>query len=232
MSRVGAKIKEARENAKVTQKSLAKKLGVAEKYINEVETGRRIINESFIQKVEKALNVSLNDVNMVVTDEALNKEKEELKIAIHNNNNNNKKSPKNVEVNEMWNQAFASVLKNVPVYDETLKRVLGSKQLPIHDNKIEGIAQDKVFYVTIESDDMASFRIQSGDNVLCSSIKEFSSNGIYLVSIGDKVFLRQVKKLDSTKVLLLSNKGAVRTETYNVKEIKFLAKALKVEFSL
>lgn len=229
MSRVGIKIKEARENCKISQKALAKKLGVAEKYINEVETGRKIINESFIQKIEKALNVSLNDVNMVVTDEALNKEKEELKVSNHISNSN---KGKKTEVNEMWNQAFASVLKNVPIYDESLKNTIGSKSLAVHDNKIEGIAQDKVFYVAVENDDMASFRIQKGDNLLCYAVKELIANGIYIVNINNDIMIRQVKKLDSTKVLMLSNKGAVRTETYNIKEVKFLAKAIKVEFNI
>lgn len=227
MSRVGEKIKEARTSANITQKALAKKLGVAEKYINEVEIGRRIINEDFIQRIEKVLKVSLNDVNMVVTDEALNKEKEELKVFEHES-----KKTKKPEVNEMWNQAFASVLKNVPIYDESLKKTLGTKPLAVHDNKIEGVSQDKVFYMSVESDEMASFRIQKNDLLLCSSVKEFSVNGIYVLKADDKVVVRQVKRLDSTKVLLLSNKGAVRTETANIKEIQFLAKAIKVEFNL
>ena len=227
MSRVGEKIKEARTSANITQKALAKKLGVAEKYINEVEIGRRIINEDFIQRIEKVLKVSLNDVNMVVTDEALNKEKEELRVFEHES-----KKTKKTEVNEMWNQAFASVLKNVPIYDESLKKTIGTKPLAVHDNKIEGISQDKVFYMSVESDEMASFRIQKNDLLLCGSVKEFSVNGIYVLKADDKVVVRQVKRLDSTKVLLLSNKGAVRTETANVKEIQFLAKAIKVEFNL
>ena len=37
MSRVGERIKEAREKSGMTQKALAKKLGVAEKFVNEVE---------------------------------------------------------------------------------------------------------------------------------------------------------------------------------------------------
>ena len=73
MSRVGEKIKEARVKSGMTQKAFAKKLGVAEKFINEVETGRRIVQESFIDKAAKILKVDLNDVSMVVTDEALMK---------------------------------------------------------------------------------------------------------------------------------------------------------------
>lgn len=53
MSRVGEKIKEARLKSGMTQKALAKKLGVAEKYINEVEMGRKVVQESFIDRAAK-----------------------------------------------------------------------------------------------------------------------------------------------------------------------------------
>ena len=75
MSRVGERIKSVREKSGLTQKALAKKLGVAEKFINEVETGRKILNEALIEKVSKVLNTDLNDISMVVTDDDLQKEK-------------------------------------------------------------------------------------------------------------------------------------------------------------
>ena len=43
MSRVGQRIKEARLKSGMSQKVLAKKLGVAEKYINDVELGRKVV---------------------------------------------------------------------------------------------------------------------------------------------------------------------------------------------
>ena len=75
MSRIGDKIKEARLKANIPQKALAKKLGVSEKYINEVEMGRKVAQESFINKASKLLNVDLNDVNMLAADEDLMEEK-------------------------------------------------------------------------------------------------------------------------------------------------------------
>ena len=75
MSRVGEKIKEARLKSGMSQKVLAKKLGVAEKFINEVEIGRRVAQESFIEKASKTLNSDFNDISMVVTDEALLEER-------------------------------------------------------------------------------------------------------------------------------------------------------------
>ena len=223
MSRVGERIKEAREKSGMTQKALAKKLGVAEKFVNEVETGRKIINESLISKVSKVLNTDLNDINMVVTDEELQKElKAEKQV----------RQTKPVEVNEVWNQAFGSVLKNVPIYDYSLTQVKGYKQLATASNKIDGHTANKVFYLRIENNDMTGYRIQENDLALCYSIKEIENNSICLVEFNGKRVIRQIKKLDNVKALLISNNGSMRTETANIKEIKAIAKLYRIEFDL
>lgn len=210
MSRVGERIKEAREKSGMTQKALAKKLGVAEKFVNEVETGRKIINESLISKVSKVLNTDLNDINMVVTDEELQKElKAEKQL----------RQTKPAEVNEVWNQAFGSVLKNVPIYDYSLAQVKGYKQLATASNKIDGHTANKVFYLKIENNDMTGYRIQENDLALCYSIKEIENNSICLVEFNGKRVIRQIKKLDNVKALLISNNGSMRTETANIKSI-------------
>lgn len=223
MSRVGERIKEAREKSGMTQKALAKKLGVAEKFVNEVETGRKIINESLISKVSKVLNTDLNDINMVVTDEELQKElKAEKQL----------RQTKPAEVNEVWNQAFGSVLKNVPIYDYSLAQVKGYKQLATASNKIDGYTANKVFYLKIENNDMTGYRIQENDLALCYSIKEIENNSICLVEFNGKRVIRQIKKLDNVKALLISNNGSMRTETANIKEIKAIAKLYRIEFDL
>ncbi|KXA13969.1 XRE family transcriptional regulator [Clostridium perfringens] len=223
MSRVGERIKEAREKSGMTQKALAKKLGVAEKFVNEVETGRKIINESLISKVSKVLNTDLNDINMVVTDEELQKElKAEKQV----------RQTKPAEVNEVWNQAFGTVLKNVPIYDYSLTQVKGYKQLATASNKIDGHTANKVFYLRIENNDMTGYRIQENDLALCYSIKEIENNSICLVEFNGKRVIRQIKKLDNVKALLISNNGSMRTETANIKEIKAIAKLYRIEFDL
>lgn len=223
MSRVGERIKEAREKSGMTQKALAKKLGVAEKFVNEVETGRKIINESLISKVSKVLNTDLNDINMVVTDEELQKElKAEKQL----------RQTKPADVNEVWNQAFGSVLKNVPIYDYSLAQVKGYKQFATASNKIDGHTANKVFYLKIENNDMTGYRIQENDLALCYSIKEIENNSICLVEFNGKRVIRQIKKLDNVKALLISNNGSMRTETANIKEVKAIAKLYRIEFDL
>lgn len=224
MSRVGEKIKEARLKSGMTQKALAKKLGVAEKFINEVETGKKIVQEAFIDKAAKILNADLNDVSMVVTDEALMEERKNYVPA-------NKKLVK-VQTEEVWDNAFSSVLKNVPIYDYTLKGVKGTRELPIHSNKVEGFAQDKVLYLEIQDNEMSGFRIMEGDLVFAHLVKEMSNNGVFLVDYKGKRKIRQIKSLGNSKVLLVSNGGALLTETMEAKEISVIAKLERVEIKL
>jgi transcriptional regulator with XRE-family HTH domain len=227
LSRVGEKIKEARLQSGMSQKALAKKLGVAEKFINEVEMGRRIAQESFIDKASKVLKADFNDVSMVVTDEALLEERKTIKEIKGNFSRNNK--PKEDEV---WASAFSSVLKNVPIFDYTLKNSKGFKELPIHSNKVEGFAQDKVLYLEIQDDEMSGFRILRGDLAFASLVKEPSNNGIFLVDYKGKRAIRQIKLLGNSKALLVSNGGSLLTETMNLNEISVVAKLERLEIRL
>ena len=228
MSRVGEKIKNARIQSGLSQKALAKKLGVAEKFINEVEMGRRIAQESFIDKASKILKVDFNDVSMVVTDEALLEERKsmrEMKNSFSEKNNNTKKD-------EVWTNAFSSVLKNVPIVDYSLKNGKRFKELPIHSNKVEGFNQDKVVYIEIQDDEMSGFRMLKGDLAFSVLVKEASNNGIFLVDYKGKRAIRQIKLLGNSKALLVSNGGSLLTETMNLNEISVLAKLERLEIKL
>lgn len=225
MSRIGDKIKEARLKANIPQKALAKKLGVSEKYINEVEMGRKVAQESFINKASKILNVDLNDVNMIAADEELMEEKRierEFKLT----------SKKDNKSNEVWENAFSSVLKNVPIYDYELRSAKGHKELPIHSNKIEGYPQDKVIYLEVSDDEMSGFRMLKGDLVFGHLVTELNQNGFYLVNYNGKSKIREIRRLDNSKALLMSNRGSVMTETVEIRNMKVIAKLDRVEINL
>lgn len=223
MSRVGERIKEARLKSGMTQKALGKKLGVADKFINEVEMGRKVANETFINKAAKVLNADLNDVSMVVTDEDLMEErKSQPKTPVSFASN---------EKNELWSDAFASVLKNVPIYDYSLNKALGAKELPIHSNKVEGFHQEKVCYIKIQGSDMTGFRMLEGDLAFSHLVKELS-NGFYLLEYKGSRKIRQVKLLGNSKALLISNAGSVLTETMEIRDVKVIAKLERLEITL
>lgn len=230
MSRVGEKLKEARLKSGLTQKALAKKLGVSDKFINEVEIGKRVVQENFIERASKLLNVDLNDISMVVTDEALMEERKEEKAR---EKANKKVSPKTLgETSAVWTEAFSSVLKKVNIYDYSLNNVLGDKELPNYSGKIEGFPVDKVMYLKIADNDMSGFRIMKGDLAFGHLVKEVSNNGIFLIEYKEKRIIRQIKLLGNSRVLLISNEGSVRTETVELNNLKIIAKLERIEFNL
>ena len=230
MSRVGEKLKEARLKSGLTQKVLAKKLGVSDKFINEVEIGKRVVQENFIERASKLLNVDLNDISMVVTDEALMEERKEEKAR---EKEKKKVSPKTLgETSEVWTEAFSSVLKKVNIYDYSLNNVLGDKELPNYSGKIEGFPVDKVIYLKVSDNDMSGFRIMKGDLAFGHLVKEVSNNGIFLIEYKEKRIIRQIKLLGNSRVLLISNEGSVRTETVELNNLKIIAKLERIEFNL
>jgi transcriptional regulator with XRE-family HTH domain len=227
VSRVGENIKRLRMNSNMTQKQLAKKLGVAESFVNEVETGKRVINEAMISRVSKILGKEINDIGMSVEEQVAQEVDE--RPAVQKRDIAPKKQG---DVQDVWNSAFGSVMKNVPVYRYDLAKVIQSKLLPVQSNKIDGYSQDKVFFLEIEDDDMIGFRIAKGDIAFVHQVSEPENNSICLIEYNGERAVRQIKKLDNTKVLLISNKGSLRTETASIKDIKVLGKLDRVEIKL
>lgn len=219
MSRIGGKIKEARLSANMTEKQLAKKIGVAESFIKEVETGRKVINESVIERISKVLGKDLNDIGMSFEEETFKEEVAQPKKVIE-------------AVQEVWNDAFSSVLKTVPIYGYDLNKAINGRQMPVLNNKIEGHNKDKVLFLQIEDDDMIGFRIGKGDLAFGHISHEVENNAICLIENKGNRVIRQIKKLDNTKLLLVSNKGSLITETVGVKDIKVLVKLERVEIKL
>lgn len=222
MSRVGENIKNTRNSIGMSQKQLAKKLGVSESFINEVESGRKVANQSLIDRLSKVLGKDMNDITMSFEEQVYTEEKNQ-KFSIQ---------PKKESVKDVWSEAFGSVLKNVPVYKYSLDKPISWKQLPLINNKVEGYAQDKVLYIEIENDDMIGFRIASGDLAFAHITHEVENNTICLIDYSNGRVVRQIRKLDNSKLLLISNKGSLRTETVDVKEIKVLAKLDRIEINL
>ena len=132
----------------------------------------------------------------------------------------------------VWDNAFSSVLKNVPIYDYSLKNVKGKIELPIHSNKVEGFPQDKVMYLEIQDNEMSGFRMMQGDLAFAHLVKEVSNNGIFLVDYKGSRKVRQIKSLGNSKLLLVSNGGALMTETVESKEISVIAKLERIEIRL
>jgi transcriptional regulator with XRE-family HTH domain len=217
MSRVGKRIMDVRTKSGLSSKQLAKKLGVSESFISEVESGRRIINEDLIKRVEKTLGVSLS---------------EDIYEEVNEPVENIKEVNVNKAVNKQWEDAFAHILKKIPICDINFKEIFDYKYLPVSDKKIDGYNSEKISYIKAPDDSMRGFRIQKDDNIMIFQNPEIINNSISLVEIDGKRCVRQIKRLDSNKVLMISHSNDLKTETRDVKSFNVIGRCIKLEVEL
>lgn len=59
--KVGLRIKELRQNLKLTQEALAFKAEIDKTYVNEVENGKRNVSVINLEKIVSALDISITD---------------------------------------------------------------------------------------------------------------------------------------------------------------------------
>lgn len=225
---IGSEIKNARVALKMSEKELAKKIGVAENYIKEIEAGKKVIKENLISKIEAALKVEIQNNQFYMgsektddyssMDEYYNKPKEKQK--------------KPIEEDVAWTSAFGSAFAEVSILKYDLKTKVSSRLMPIQNSKIEGMSKDKVLWLKIEDNEMSGFRIRNNDLTFATIVKEFSTAGFYLLEWNNQRMIRQVKKLDQKNMLIVSHPSTVRTETANIKDVNFLAKLIRIEFEL
>lgn len=229
MTRLGNEINRLRQEKGLTYKQLAKLAGVTEGFIIDVEAGRRVLKDDVAAKIIKLLGheedkYGLNDGNDAAAQEQPVKGTAGTSV---------KAAPKPVQpVQQVWSDALGGILKTIPVYDYSMDKSLETRQLPIVANKVEGFAKEKVFYLKIDESDMAGFRIMRGDVALAFMMQEFDRDGIFFVEYTGKRAVRQVKKLEGNKLLLISNKGGISTETVSMKDVKFLARLIRIEIPL
>lgn len=223
MSRMGLEISKLRKEVGMTQKQLAKLIGVTESFIVEVEAGRRVLNADLSAKISKALRHEVGTLEIYESDEKIYRPEPDKKVE------------KVIEkpVQAIWNDALAGVLMAVPVYaNYKMDKAGEARQLPIISNKVEGFPKDKVFYLTIEDNEMAGFRICRGDLALVVDTREIEKDAIYFIEYDGKKAVRQIRKLDNDKLLLVSNRTGLKTETAFKKDIKTMGRLIRLEIVL
>ena len=222
MSRMGSEICRLRKEAGMTQKQLARQVGVTERFVDEIETGKKVLNSELIARVSKALRKEVGSLDLY--------DEEEVRLRPEPEKNIKKVVEKPVQA--VWTDALAGVIMAVPVYDGKMINTVGSRQLPIIANKIEGFQKDKVFYLTVDNNEMSGFRLLKGDMVLASSIQEIDRDALYFIEINGIRRIRQIKKLDQDKLLLVSNSGSIMTEAVSKKNVKVIARLVRLEIML
>lgn len=238
MSRLGDLILLERTRQKLTRKQVAKKCGISEGYLKDVEEGRRIIQDDQARRILRTLGTSQRSEAEFSLDEiaatvdlgtlapkpapAPRPEPKPEPAA---------KPASPEEQSGIWLDALSSVLKPVPIMNAGWMQV-GRRMTPIQDGKIEGAKPDRVVYFKAPDDSMRAMRIEKDDLVLVVPQSLPVDGAIMLVEYGAHRCLRRVKLLGNSSILLQSGDRSLDSEAVHISDVKLVGRAVRVEFSL
>ncbi|MGN0997402.1 MAG: helix-turn-helix domain-containing protein [Candidatus Ventricola sp.] len=243
MSRLGDLILLERTRQKLTRKQVARKCGVAESYLKDVEEGRRIIQDDQARRILRTLGTSqrneaefsLDEIAATVDLTTLAPAKPAVEPAAQpapKQTVQPEAKPRSAdEQSGIWLDALSSVLRPVPVMNAGWIQV-SRRMVPIQDGKIEGAKPDKVVYFLAPDDSMRAMRIEKGDLVLIVPQTLPVDGAIMLVEYGAHRCLRRVKLLGNSNILLQSGDRELGAESVHISDIKFVGRAVRVEIAL
>ncbi len=240
MSRLGDLLRLERTRQGLTYKQVARKCGVSDKYLQEVEAGTRIIRDDEARRILRTIggNVqhdaefTLDDIAATVDLQSAVPRIQQARAAAAAKpaEKTESKNEKAVE-GSIWLDALSGVLKHVPVYNAVMKEV-DHRLLPITGGKIEGANPDKVFYFVSPDNEMQGFRIRKGDYLLVVPASAPEDGAVMLLKTPIGNMLRKVKVMERFQVMLQTFGATCESEIKNVNELHFIGKCVRLEAEL
>ena len=231
MSRLGDMIKQERLRAGWSQKQLAKKSGVSESFINEVEAGTKIIADTQATRILKVLGKS----NEVFADFEAKADgmpvAEPVRTVVRPKVVKEPISSAPAQPADAWVGALGNLMHAVPVKDVNGK-IVDSITLPVKSGRIEGVLADKVFYLTIPDDSMMGYRIRRRDRVLVLPATVPVDDSIMVFLSEGKYYLRKIKLQDNGRALMLWYDYEPHSEVVMQKAVTLVGRVRRVEFDL
>jgi transcriptional regulator with XRE-family HTH domain len=233
MSRLGDLLHMERMRRRLTAKAVAKLSGVSEKYLLEVESGTRIIQDDQARRILKNMGIEqIEDSAFTLEDIAATVD---LQAAVSPERIKKAKQARDEEPaksdGSIWLDALKGVLQHVPVFNAVMKEV-SSRLLPVTQGKIEGAPADKVFYFMAPDNRMRGFRVQQGDLVLVVPSQTAEDGKMMLLDTPQGKQLFMLKILPRYQLLLQSYDGQNESEIAAMADVRIVGRCVRLEAEL
>lgn len=238
MSRLGDLIHLERERRGLTAKKVAKLCAVSEKYILDVEQGKRIIGDDQARRILKTMGLEhQTEADFSLDDIATTVDLHTIAPTLPKTENDVQK-PRRVaslpaEENEhggIWLEALHGVLREVPVYNATWS-IVDHKTLAAAGGRIEGGPADKVLYFMVPDDSMRGFRVLQGDLLLVVPAQSPIDGAVMLLNLRGHYMVRKVK-LSGDRLMLLSYDHELDAQPVTLSSVTFVGRCARLEASL
>lgn len=233
MSRLGDMIHNERTQRGLTAKQVAKKCGVSEKYLQEVEAGGRIINDDAARRILKAMGRTgefVADFEASSTGEAARPAPQAARQA----------TPAREAVAVAGTQpaggssfmdALGGVVRRVPILDG-LGKEIGGRMMATENGRIEGAPPDKVYYLSCPDTSMRGYRMRPGDLLLVvPALQPVNGATMVITEVGERR-VRRVTRQDGGRALLQWFDAEPQSKVVAEKDVQWSGRVVRCEFSL
>lgn len=238
MSRLGDLIHLERTRRNMTAKQVAKLCSVNEKYILDVEQGKRIIQDDQARRILKKIGLEhQTEADFTLDDIAATVDLHTIAPELPKKAPEEKKArpvaslpAEDSEHGGIWLDALAGVLREVPVYNAAWK-VVDHRTMAAAGGKIEGGAADKVLYFLMPDDSLRGFRVHRGDLLLTVPAHSPVDGAVMLVKWQQHCTARKIK-WDGSRLFLLSYDHELDAEPVQVEQVQFVGRCTRLEAAL
>ena len=233
MSRLGDSIRAARLKAKMTEKALGKKCGMAESVIKEIESGRRIVSDEQAQRILKLLGASSpvsTELDVAAEPEVKLRPRPRAYVLPLSPESPQQESAAR-ESSDAWLDALGGVVKRVPVSDEQ-GVVIYHVLTPIIGGKIVGGAPDKVLYYRCPDNALRGFRVYAGDLLLTVPASKAEDDRIMLICYRGQRVVRKLLRLDGNRIQMQTFDSEFRAEIAPSSEVQVLGRCVRLQRTL
>lgn len=242
MSIIGTNIRNIRNKQKLSAKQLAKKCGISESALLEIEEGKKIPTTQFTKLITKVLGVNIDAIEPSYFSDYFDEEPEQKEPAasrsakiINTKNADNKQGKANT-----ISDAISKAVQKIPVLSKVTAGkgvpfegdIIDSKFEPVFQGKSNNIAGEEFIYYLVADNSMQGARIMKGDLALVFLTDSIRDKDIVLFTYKNNTYIRRYKAVTDTLIVLYPENPDYETFAIDKKDIRLIGKLLRIEFKL
>ena len=242
MSIIGTNIKKIRIKQNLSAKQLAKKCGISETALLEIEDGKKVPTTQLTKLITKGLGVNIDAIEPTYFSDYFDESAEPKEAApastarILNAKQENLKPSGSNTISD----AISKAVKKIPV----IGKITAGKKIPfegdIIDNKFEPVFQGKnnnvagedFIYYMVQDNSMQGARIMKSDLALVFLTESIRDKDIVLFTYKNNTYIRRYKSASDSLIVLYPENPDFETFAADKKDIKIVGKILRVEFKI
>ncbi len=243
MSVVGTNIKNIRLKKNMSLKDVAKKCGVSELFLSDIESGKRVPNTQVISSLSKALGIQIDAIEPSYFSDYFDAEPQAAKQPDTVRQDRHvvyKAEEKARPTDNTLSDAFSKAVRKIPV----LGKITAGKKVPyemdIVDQKFEPVFQSKnhnvageeFIYFIVPDNSMSGARILKNDLALVFLTDSYFDKDILLVTCNNRTYIRRCRNVEDKRVLLYPENPESEILIADKKDIHVIGKVVRVEFKL